>query len=85
MIIFIIISITSYFGSKKVELVYDVTPFLPNNLESIETLETLRDVYGERDSFYLISKKGNEDFLNTIKKGRTFMKQGQMESLIRNF
>jgi len=68
LIIFIIISITSYFGSKKVELVYDVTPFLPNNLESIETLETLRDVYGERDSFYLISKKGNEDFLNTIKK-----------------
>lgn len=68
LVIFVIIFIVSYFSSNKIELIYDTKPFLPNELESIKTLETLRSVFGEKDSFYLISKKENEGFLDAIKK-----------------
>jgi predicted RND superfamily exporter protein len=65
--IFVILLVSSYFGSKKVNLVYDIKNFLPENLESVKTLDKLKEVFGEKDSFYLISKKDNEGFLNTLK------------------
>ncbi|MCX8095264.1 MAG: MMPL family transporter [Caldisericia bacterium] len=66
--IFVIIFIVSYFGSNKVNLVYDLKNFYPDNLQSMKTLNKVNEIFGEKETLYLITYKNNENFLNLIQK-----------------
>ncbi len=49
-LIFIFIVIISYFGSARVNLVYDLKNFYPENLKSMETLNKLNEIFGEKET-----------------------------------
>lgn len=67
-LIFIFIVIISYFGSAKVNLIYDLKNFYPENLKSMETLNKVNEIFGEKETLYLISHRDNENFLSILSK-----------------
>ncbi|RLD14366.1 MAG: hypothetical protein DRI28_03745 [Caldiserica bacterium] len=67
-IIFIIVLSLSYFGSTKIGLEYDQKHFLPEDLPSIRTMNKVNDIFGERDTLFIISKKENEGFIDALYK-----------------
>ncbi len=67
-LIFISIVIISYFGSAKVNLIYDLKNFYPENLKSMETLNKVNEIFGEKETLYLVFHRDNENFLNILSK-----------------
>lgn len=67
-IIFIIVLSLSCFGSTKSNLIYNQKTFLPQNLPSIKTMNKVGDIFGERDTLFIISKKDNEGFIDALYK-----------------
>ncbi len=69
--IFLIILVISYYGSNRVKLVYDLKNFYPKDLKSMETFNKINEIFGEKETLYLISNRENGNFnliLDKIKK-----------------
>ncbi|MDI6860410.1 MAG: MMPL family transporter [Caldisericia bacterium] len=67
-LIFIFIIIFSYFGSNRINLIYDLKNFYPKDLKSIEVLNKINEIFGEKEVLYLVSNRENNNFLNLLSK-----------------